>query len=188
MLSIWMGILTGTVFHSTEHGFYERRGGFPNMTVTYVHGDYLYNVLVRNGCAVPQLGVHDLCPQFLPTLAARASSAPVEEFTAPASAVHAAPAPVVAPLPPVLEFMAPALAVGVSPARVVEFFTPVLAVVCTSHHFPSFGLCGRRTSSWTSLWAFPLRPLRPNFFHDCKTTESVGQSASSMSSATVYLR
>ena len=49
VLSIWMRMLTGTVFHSTEHGIYERRGGFPNMTVTYVHGDWLYNVLVRNG-------------------------------------------------------------------------------------------------------------------------------------------
>ena len=56
MLNIWMRMLTGTVFHSTEHGIYERRDGFPNMTVTYVHGDNLYNVLVRNGWAVPQLG------------------------------------------------------------------------------------------------------------------------------------
>ena len=56
MLSIRMRMLTGTVFHSTEHGIYERGGGFPNMTVTYVHGGYTYNELVRNGCVVPELG------------------------------------------------------------------------------------------------------------------------------------
>ena len=40
--------------YSTEHGVYEPGCGLSNVTMTYGHDEYMYNVLVGHGCPIPE--------------------------------------------------------------------------------------------------------------------------------------
>ena len=44
--------------YSTEHEVYEPGCGLSNMTMTYGHDEYMYNVLVGNGCPIPEEGLY----------------------------------------------------------------------------------------------------------------------------------
>jgi inositol oxygenase len=44
--------------YSTEHGVYEPGCGLSNVTMTYGHDEYMYNVLVGNGCPIPEEGLY----------------------------------------------------------------------------------------------------------------------------------
>jgi len=46
-------------FHySTTHGIYEPQCGVENLTMSWGHDEYLYQVLVHNGCKIPKLGLN----------------------------------------------------------------------------------------------------------------------------------
>jgi inositol oxygenase len=44
--------------YSTEHGVYEPGCGLSSVTMTYGHDEYMYNVLVGNGCPIPEEGLY----------------------------------------------------------------------------------------------------------------------------------
>ena len=47
-------LLTGT----TEHGVFEPGCGLSNVTMTYGHDEYMFNVLVGHGCPIPEEDLH----------------------------------------------------------------------------------------------------------------------------------
>lgn len=47
--------------YNTTHGMYAPNCGLDNVLMSFGHDEYLYQLLTRNGCSIPEEGLHIVC-------------------------------------------------------------------------------------------------------------------------------